>query len=55
MQNAANEIIRLFRDDSLAPSQIDKRMRMPMGTSHDIIVQWWDWDKRFSEVRRRRM
>ncbi len=36
------EVMRLFRDFHLAPTQIDKKLSLPSGTARQIIVdEWW--------------
>lgn len=40
----SENVIRHFRLGH-EPSRIDREMRLPIGTAHDVIVQYWAWVK----------
>ena len=44
MTERDQRIMKMF-DSGLAPSEIDKRMELPNGTAHLVIVAAWAYDK----------
>lgn len=38
-------ILKYHYDYHMPPSEIDKRIDLPRGAAHDVIVEWWAYHK----------
>lgn len=45
MTDREHEVMRLFAEERMAPSDIDRMLVMNDGRAHDIIVDAWHRDK----------
>ena len=39
-------VLQYFREAELTPSAIDALLRLPKGRAHDLIVEWWQDQKK---------
>lgn len=39
-------VLQYFREAELTPSAIDALLRLPKGRAHDLIVEWWQAQKK---------
>lgn len=39
-------VLQYFREAELTPSAIDALLRLPKGRSHELIVGWWQEQKK---------